>query len=272
MKIDILSSAGGRSSGYLLRHDDAAVLIDCGPGTAVSLARSGWLERLDAIVITHEHADHAADIIGLAYARRFPEPLPRIPLLAPASALAVLRRLDDLFAVPTLPQMAHTIRASFELGSLSMDGVPAVVARQLQLASYPAAHAVPSAALRFSSAQQTVVFSSDTGACDALTEAASNANLFLCEATYLSASPAELDGHGHLTPELAAAAASRAGVRQLVLTHLARAGDAAAAVAAASRHFEGAPVTVAVPGTTVSAKPASGPGRSAGRPVRPAPG
>ena len=39
VKIDILSSAGGRSSGYLLRHDDAAVLVDCGPGTAVSLAR-----------------------------------------------------------------------------------------------------------------------------------------------------------------------------------------------------------------------------------------
>lgn len=255
MKIDILSSAGGRSSGYLLRHDDAAVLIDCGPGTAVSLARSGWLERLDAVVLTHEHADHAADIIGLAYARRFPDPLPRIPLLAPASALAVLRRLDDLFAVPTLPQMAHTIRASFELAALGMDGVPATVARRLQLTSYPALHAVPSAALRFSSAHQTVAFSSDTGACDALIEAASNADLFLCEATYLAASAAELERHGHLTPELAAATASRAGVRQLVLTHLARAGDATAALTAASRNFKIASTTVAVPGTTISAKP-----------------
>ena len=175
MKIDILSSAGGRSSGYLLRHDDAAVLVDCGPGMAACLARSGWLERLGAVIITHEHADHAADIIGLAYARRFPDPLPRIPLLAPASALAVLRRLDDLFAVPTLPQMAHTIRASFELGALGMDGAPAMVARRLQLTSYPALHAVPSAALRFSSAHQTVAFWSDTWACDALIESASNA-------------------------------------------------------------------------------------------------
>jgi ribonuclease BN (tRNA processing enzyme) len=255
MNIDVLSSAAGRSSGYLLRHDDTAVLVDCGPGTAVSLARTGWLERLDAVVITHEHADHAADVIGLAYARRFPEPLPRIPLLAPPSALAVLRHLDDLFAVPTLPQMAHTIQGSFELGALGMDGVPAPVARQLRVASYPARHAVPSAALRFSSPQQTVAFSSDTGACDALIEAASNADLFLCEATYLAASAAELDRHGHLTPELAADAASRAGVRQLVLTHLARACDATAAVTAASRHFNIAATTVAVPGTTISAKP-----------------
>jgi ribonuclease BN (tRNA processing enzyme) len=115
--------------------------------------------------------------------------------------------------------------------------------------------AVPSAALRFSSAHQTVAFSSDTGACDALIEAASNADLFLCEATYLAASAAELERHGHLTPELAAATASRAGVRELVLTHLARAGDATAALTAASRHFKIASTTVAVQGTTISAKP-----------------
>ncbi|HTZ28929.1 MAG TPA: MBL fold metallo-hydrolase [Streptosporangiaceae bacterium] len=254
MKIDILSSAGGRSSGYLLRHGDATVLVDCGPGTAASLARTGWLERLDAVVITHEHADHAADVIGLAYARRFPEPLPRIPLLAPPSALTALRRLDDLFAVPTLPQMAHTILASFELGTLDMDGVPTVIARQLRVSSYPVAHAVPSAALRFSSPRQTATFSSDTGVCDALIEAASNADLFLCEATYLAASAAELDRHGHLTPERAGAAASRAGAQRLVLTHLARAADATAAVAAASRHFETASITVAAPGTTICAK------------------
>ena len=257
MLIDILSSAAGRSSGYLLRSDNTAVLVDCGPGTATSLARSGWLERLDAVVITHQHADHAADVIGLAYARRFPDPLPRIPLLAPASTLAALRHLDDLFAVPTLPQMAQTITASFELAALSMDGVPALVAGELRLASYTVRHAVPSAALRFSSGQQTVAFSSDTGSCDALAEAADNADLFLCEATYLHASFAELNDHGHLTPELAAATASRASAQRLVLTHLARTSDATAAITAASRQFDTDPIRVAAPGTTIDTTPAA---------------
>lgn len=253
MQIEVLSSQGGRSSGYLLRHDDATVLVDCGPGTAVSLAGSGWLGRLDAVVITHGHADHAADVIGLAYARRFPDPLPRIPLLAPPATLDVLRRLDDLFAVPSLPQMARTIAASFEPSPLAMDGVAAAIAGRIRLASFSVAHAVPSAALRFSAGPQTVTFSSDTGACDALIEAAGDAHLFLCEATYLDASPTELDHHGHLTPELAAKAASRAGARHLVLTHLARAGDTAAAVAAAGRHFDAALITIATPGTTIGA-------------------
>jgi ribonuclease BN (tRNA processing enzyme) len=255
VQIEVLSSAGGRSSGYLLRDDDVTVLVDCGPGTAVSLAHGGWLGRLDALVITHEHADHAADVIGLAYARRFPDPLPRIPLLAPGPTLHVLRRLDDLFAVPSLPQMARTIAASFEPSPLSMDGVPAAIAGRLRLACYAVAHAVPSAALRFSAGQETITFSSDTGACEELIEAASDADVFLCEATYLGASPAELQHHGHLTPGLAAAAAASAGARQLVLTHLARVGDAAAAIATASRHFDAAPIVIAASGTTIGATP-----------------
>ena len=256
MQIDVLSSAGGRSSGYLLRQGGAVVLVDCGPGTALGLARSGWLERLDAVVITHQHADHACDVIGLAFARRFPGPLPRIPLFAPASALSVIRRLDDLFAVPSLGEGAQTIAASFELGALSMDGVPAEIAGGLSLSSFAVAHPVPSAALRFDSGAQTVVFSSDTGACGSLIEAASDADLFLCEATYLEASAAELDRNGHLTPDLAAQAALAAGARRLVLTHLLRPEDAAAAVAAAGHHFEAAPVTAAIPGNTIGAGPA----------------
>jgi ribonuclease BN (tRNA processing enzyme) len=230
------------------------VLVDCGPGTVGRLARSGWLGRLDAVVITHEHADHAADVIGLAYARRFPDPLPRIPLLAPASTLSVLHRLDGLFAVPTLPQMGHTIAASFELGTLSMDAVPATIAGQLRLAAYPARHAVPSAALRFSAGVHTVTFSSDTGICDTLAEAATHADLFFCEATYLDASAEELDRHGHLTPELAATIAGRSGVRQLILTHLARASDQAAAVTVARRHTGSAEITAAA-GATIKVMP-----------------
>src|SRR5262249_56118783 len=137
-----------------------------------------------------------------------------------ASTLDVLRRLDDLFAVPTLPQMAHTIESSFELEALNLDGAPIAIAGQLRLAAYPARHAVPSAALRFTAGPHTVTFSSDTGPCDALAEAARQTDLFLCEATYLEASPEEIEGHGHLTPELGASIANRAGAKRLALTHL----------------------------------------------------
>ena len=136
--------------------------------------------------------------------------------------------------------------------------IPVPVAGHLRLASYPGAHAVPSAALRFSTDEESVTFSSDTGTCAALIEAARQTSLFLCEATYLDASPAELQHHGHLTPQLAAMTAADAGARRLVLTHLGRPADAPTAIATASHHFHTAPVTVATSGTTITVAPAVG--------------
>jgi ribonuclease BN (tRNA processing enzyme) len=147
--------------------------------------------------------------------------------------------------------MAQTIAASFELEALTMDASPIRISSQLRLAAYPARHAVPSAALRFSAGPHTVTFSSDTGSCDPLIEAAANADLFLCEATYLDASQEELNRHGHLTPELAAVTASRASARHLVLTHLARASSKTAAVTAARRQTDSADVTAADSGATI---------------------
>ncbi|HYZ53778.1 MAG TPA: MBL fold metallo-hydrolase [Streptosporangiaceae bacterium] len=247
IEITVLSSAAGRSSAYLLRHGEALVLVDCGPGTALTLARNGLLDQLDAVLITHEHADHAADLIGLAYARRFPDPMAKIPLLAPDSTLEVLHHLDELFAVPTLPQMRNTIASAFEPEPLS--GTTVTVADGLTVRAHAVSHAVPSMALRFTAGPQTVTFSSDTGPCDALIEAAENADLLLCEATYLHATQEQLEGHGHLTPALAAKTAHLARATRLALTHLSRPHDAPAAIAAAQRHTEPTTVSAATDGT-----------------------
>ena len=252
LEVEVLSSAAGRSSGYLVRSAGGQVLVDCGPGTALALARSGRLEAIDAVVITHEHGDHASDVIGLAYARRFPDPMAPIPLLAPSSTLWVLERLDDLFAVSTLPEMAKTIAASFDPHPLAMDGSPVAMPGGLRLAAFAMAHAVPSAGLRFSAGATTVAFSSDTGECDALGEVAEHADLFICEATYLAATPELLKGHGHLTPDLAAGIAHQASARRLALGHLSRPGDALAAVEAARRAFDPDGVNVAADGSVIT--------------------
>jgi ribonuclease BN (tRNA processing enzyme) len=293
--VEVLSCHAGRSSGYLLRTGEATVLVDCGPGTAAALYRAGQLDQIDAVVITHQHADHAADVVGLAYARRFPEPLDPVPLHAPAATLDVLARLDDLFAVPTLPRMGNTIAASFELLALPMDGAARAVAPGLELASFPARHAVPSAALRFTAAEVdatsevdagvvdatakmdaagvdadvvgataeaggvtggavTVAFSSDTCRCDGLLAAAAHSGLFLCEATYLDASPEELVGHGHLTPGQAGQVAADAAVGRLALTHLAHPSAHEIVAHAAGQSFDPDRIVVASAGGRLGPK------------------
>lgn len=251
IEITVLSSAAGRSSAYLLRYGESLLLVDCGPGTTSSLAQIELLDKLDAVIITHEHADHAADIIGLAYARRFPDPMAKIPLLAPASTLQVLHHLDELFAVPTLPEMRNTISAAFEPEYLAGDGTTVTLTNRLTVQSYNVSHAVPSAALRFAAGTQTVAFSSDTGECDSLIQAAEDADLFLCEATYLHATQEQLEGHGHLTPVQAAKTALLAQARQLVLTHLSRPHEVPAAVATARRYVEFDTVAAATDGALI---------------------
>ena len=61
---------GEACSGYLVTAGGSRVLLDCGPGVL-----SSWLARdaapLDAIVLSHLHFDHVADLIPLGYAHTF---------------------------------------------------------------------------------------------------------------------------------------------------------------------------------------------------------
>jgi ribonuclease BN (tRNA processing enzyme) len=253
IEVEVLANQAGRSSGYLLHCGDTHVLVDCGPGTTAALDRRARLLDIDAVIITHQHADHAADVIGLAYARRFPDPLDKIPLHAPAATLDMLDRLDDLFAVPTLPAMGNTIEASFDLHPLARDGSAIALAAGVELTSFPARHAVPSAALRITTGATTICFSSDTARCDGVLAAARRSNLFICEATYLTASPDELEGHGHLTPAHAGQIAGRAEADHLALTHLARPGAREATARAAAGEFDPTRTTITRPGDRLGA-------------------
>ena len=64
------------------------------------------------------------------------------------------------------------------------------------------------------------MFSGDTAACVSLEEAARDAGLFICEATYGENEQEALAAdHGHMTFAQAAAIAARAGAKRLWLCH-----------------------------------------------------
>ncbi len=66
---------------------------------------------------------------------------------------------------------------------------------------------------------QVFAFITDTAECDALQRISKNADLLLCEATYLSEHQDLARTYGHLTASQAAATAKAANVKILVLTH-----------------------------------------------------
>ena len=65
----------GACSGYLVEVDEQALLIDCGNGVFAKLRRHGAYERVDAVVLSHLHADHVLDLVPFAYALTYGPPL-----------------------------------------------------------------------------------------------------------------------------------------------------------------------------------------------------
>ncbi|GAA4208260.1 MBL fold metallo-hydrolase [Actinocatenispora rupis] len=239
-------------SGYLLEHDGTTVLVDCGPGIVGQLTARGLEHRIDAVVLTHLHQDHMFDVVPLAFTRLLtPTPPPRIPLYVPEDSVATLARLDDWVAVPTDPAVGRPLSTAFDVRPLVRDGATVVrLGDGVTLTGFRAKHAVPSASLRFALGDRTVAFSSDTGWCDGVLGAARDADVFVCEATYLTADPAMLADHGHLTAELTGSLARTAGVDRLVVSHLLGYDDEKS-FAAAAESAAPVPVTAASAGLVV---------------------
>ncbi|MBR8743741.1 MBL fold metallo-hydrolase [Nocardiopsis sp. MG754419] len=243
----------GPASCYLLRTATGVLLVDAGPGSLLAYCARHDLADLRGIVVTHLHADHSLDLMAWAYRWTFPEKLAQIPLFHPEGETERLAAFDAVFGIPTLPTMHRPIGQSFRAVPMPRDGVTVHEVDGLSFRSFAAHHSVPSAALRFEAPDGRVVaFSSDTGYCAPVAEAAREADLFVCESTYLEADEQALHGHGHLTARMAGRLAAEADARHLVLTHFADPADWDAGREHATEHFTG-PVSIAVPGSVFPA-------------------
>ena len=60
--------AGGACSGYLVQAADTTLLIDCGNGVFGKLRRHVDYVDVDAVVLSHLHADHFLDLVPYSYA------------------------------------------------------------------------------------------------------------------------------------------------------------------------------------------------------------
>ncbi|MEJ7714937.1 MAG: Hsp20 family protein [Thermoleophilaceae bacterium] len=115
--------AGGACSGYLLEEDDTTVLIDCGNGVFSKLREQIDYVDVDAVVISHLHADHFLDLIPYAYAlsyapRQQPVPVPPWPgtddparprLIAPPGAEEFFRNVTGNWGQPELIETAFRL-------------------------------------------------------------------------------------------------------------------------------------------------------------------
>jgi ribonuclease BN (tRNA processing enzyme) len=217
--------ADGACSGYLVEGGGARVLLDCGPGVFGKLRRFVDYVEVDAVVISHLHADHIFDLVpyasGLRYApRQQPVPVDGWPgtddparprLLAPAGARDALRALCSGGGMS-----AEHVERAFSLSEYATADTLAVGQLALRFAAVP--HYVPTNAIEVREGGARLTFSADCAPSDELCAFASGTDLLLIEA---SLPRPERDGpRGHLTPGEAGEHGRRAGARRLVLTHM----------------------------------------------------
>jgi len=112
----------------LLTHDEQTAVIDTTPDFRYQALRAG-LQRLDAILLTHAHADH---ILGFDDIRPFNlRQKASLPVYASAETLTTLKRtfayvFDKSPAISSIPRVAlHEIDGPFEVIGTKIVPVPA---------------------------------------------------------------------------------------------------------------------------------------------------
>lgn len=247
---------GRNHNGYLLRWDGQGILFDPGEGTQRQLTHAGVsAASIARICITHFHGDHCLGLPGIIQRLALDGVSHPVEVYFPASGTPYFERLVDAaiyrstldlrprpleggetidlghllltcrpldHRVDTLgwrlvepdgrtllPERLKKVGVSgADVGRLKRSGSIEVGRRTVRLEDV----SVPRPGQRFALVM-------DTGLCAAAVELARNADLLLCEATFLSEDADLAAEYKHLTATDAARLARDAGARRLVLTH-----------------------------------------------------
>jgi ribonuclease BN (tRNA processing enzyme) len=250
--------AGGACSGYLIEEDGSTVLLDCGCGVFSKLRTYRDYTAVDAIVISHLHADHFLDLVPFAYAltyapRQQPAPVDRWPgtdhparpkLHAPEGARELFRSVVGAWGNDDL------IENAFDLEEFSPESVLDIGSMRFRFQDVP--HFTKTFAIEISSTNGggRITYGADCSPNEKLVKFAMGSDLLIVEATLPR--PERTGIRGHLTPEEAGEHASKAGVKRVLLTHVSDELDALWVKKCARRAFKG-PIEVAREGAVYEA-------------------
>lgn len=193
-----------------VEETDSIVVIDCG-GDVVQrlLAANLPIEKISALIITHEHADHVGGF----------------PLFMEKIWLAGRRNTVVVCGIAPALDQARRLWESYDTSG--WEGVPRIAWQETpyaesalvlddeywHIAASPVIHFTPSVGLRIKAKSGgTIAYSGDTEPTDSVQRLATRADILIHEATG--------EGVGHSSALQAAVAASKSGVKQLILVHL----------------------------------------------------
>jgi len=225
--------AGGACSGYLIEDGTSTVLLDCGNGVFSKLRRFRDYTTVDAVLISHLHADRWPGTSAPAHPR----------LIAPPGARDTFRRVVGAWGNEDL------IENAFDIQEYEESTIPEVGSLRFSFRTVP--HFQETYAIRVASSNGSggFVFGADCRPTAELIDFAQGADLLLIEATLPR--PERSGERGHLTPREAGEHGRDSGAKHLVLTHISDELDHLWARKEAMSVFDG-PVDIAAEGAVYS--------------------
>ncbi|MFC4322288.1 MBL fold metallo-hydrolase [Litchfieldia salsa] len=212
MKVTVVGYWGGypgvneATSGYLFEHEGFRLLVDCGSGVLAQLQNYIEISELDAVIISHYHHDHIADIGPLQYARLISNYLNKS-----SNNLPIYGHEEDLVAFSKLTYKNITSSEAYIPEQVLHIGPFAITFMKTK-------HPAICYAMRIVAGEHTIVFTGDSSYVEGFIPFSVNADLLICECNlYGDQEGAEM---GHMNSIEAGKIAEEAKVKNLLLTHL----------------------------------------------------
>ena len=222
---------GKKCPGFLVQYGENRILLDCGNGICENLNLPNDFNNL-TIIISHLHPDHYGELLSIAQTsyvfNRLGYLNERIKVYIPegdkikvnedykdtdgwAAGRTVKKNLIDFDYLLSLEKESHLEFIPYkQKDKLNIDDL------QISFARNP--HPLITYSTKLETEGIKLVYSSDTGyKGNSLEEFASNANLLICESTFLRGQIRNEDNH--LFAYEAAKIAKKANVDRLLLTH-----------------------------------------------------
>lgn len=233
MKITVIGYWGGypgpdgATSAYLLEEEDVKVLLDCGSGAVSKLQKYIETADLDALILTHYHHDHVADVGVLQYSRVVDMNLERS-----TRPLKIYGHTGDPEGFQRLGKEPYAIAEAYDPAGVLTIGPFTFT---FQETSHPAVcYAIK---VESSVSGKSFVYTGDTTYNKKLVPLMKGSELLIAEASFYDGQEAEK--YGHMTSSEAARLAAAGEVEKLLLSHLPHFGEHKDLVTEAEKHFSG---------------------------------
>ena len=193
---------GGATSGYFLAAGESHIAIDMGSGVLSRLTALTPPEELTALLLTHWHYDHCADVLPLIYRLEACATQP-LHIYAPGDENSLVRKAVQACGKIVLHDVAPG--ENFQVG-------------EAQVTACTARHPVPAVMYRIQAEGKTFCCTGDTNTVEGLVDFARGADFLLADGLFTDSTWAE--SKPHLSASHVAQLAKAADVRRFVITHL----------------------------------------------------